>query len=458
METTISPRTLPQFRGNVISASDTDYDVARKVHNGMIDKFPDYIIKCADEEDVVKVVNYARENQLLLAVRGGGHNGAGLGVCDRGLVLDLSQMRNVKVDPENMTVLAEGGCLLGDLDNASHPFGLAVPTGINSTTGIGGLTLGGGLGHLTRQCGLTIDNLLEARVVLADGRVINTSATENEDLFWAIRGGGGNFGVIISFLFRAHKVHTVYGGPMFWDMSEAKPLMTWYQDFIKQAPDSVNGFFAFHQIPPAPIFPEAFHLEKMCGIVWCCTNEEDANKTFEAVRAFRTPKIDVTGPLPVPALQTMFDDLFAPGMQWYWKGDFVNDLSEEVMDIHVRHAMEIPNFFSGMHLYPINGAASRVPNEDTAWNYRNATWSMVIAGIAPDPADKQLITDFARNYWNDLHPHGAGGAYINFMMEEGDDRVKSTYGANYERLARIKRKYDPQNLFCVNQNIKPCAD
>jgi hypothetical protein len=455
METTSTSKSIPQFRGSVITPGHADYETARKVHNGMIDKCPGFIARCADETDVVKAIQFARENDLLVAVRGGGHNGAGLGVCDQGLVIDLSAMRNVTVDPVAKTVRAQGGCLLGDLDTAAHPHGLAVPTGINATTGIGGLTLGGGLGHLTRFGGLTIDNLLEADVVLADGKIVKASPTENEDLFWAIRGGGGNFGVVTSFLFRAHSVHTVYGGPMFWHMDDAKALMAWYQDFIKQAPDSVGGFFAFHKIPPAPMFPEQYHLQTMCGIVWCCVDEEEAAEVFDTVRKFRTPLIDAVGPLPVPALQTMFDDLFAPGMYWYWKGDFVKHLSSEVMDVHIKHAHKIPNFFSGMHLYPVNGAASRVKNEDTAWNYRDATWSMVIVGISPDPAEKELVTGFARDYWQELHPFGAGGAYINFMMEEGADRVKATYGSNYEKLTRVKAKYDPDNVFRVNQNIKP---
>ncbi len=447
---------LPQFKGKVIAPQDADYDTARSVHNAMIDKHPGLIVQCTDDDDVAMAVNYARDNTILLAIKGGGHNGAGLGVCDGGLVIDLSKMKNIQVNPEDNTVLVGGGCLLGDIDAATHPFGLAVPTGINATTGIGGLTLGGGLGYLTRKCGLTIDNLLEATIVLADGQLVKASATENEDLFWAIRGGGGNFGVVTSFLFRTHPISTVYGGPMFWKMSEAKEMMQWYEKFIKEAPENISGFFAFHQIAPVPMFPEQFHLEIMCGIVWCFSGEmEKAEEVFQAIRAFKTPSIDLVGPLPMPIMQSLFDDLFVAGNQWYWKGDFVKDLSEEVIDIHIQHASKIPNFFSGMHLYPINGAASRIGKHETPWNYRDATWAMVIAGIDPDPANKELVTNFARDYWKALHPYGAGGAYVNFMMEEGEDRVKATYGENYERLVKIKSKYDPTNLFRVNQNIKP---
>jgi UDP-N-acetylenolpyruvoylglucosamine reductase len=456
METNPTSPFLPLFRGKVIAPQDSEYDTARSVHNAMIDKHPNLIVQCADDNDVIMAVGYARENDLLLAVRGGGHNGAGLGVCDGGLVIDLSMMKQIQVNPEEKTVLVGGGCLLGDVDAATHPFGLAVPTGINASTGIGGLTLGGGLGYLTRKCGLTIDNLLEATVVLADGRLVKTSATENEDLFWAIRGGGGNFGVVTSFLFRAHPISTVYGGPMFWKLSEAKEMMLWYQTFIKEAPDTINGFFNFHQIAPVPMFPEQFHLERMCGIVWCYTGDMDkAEEVFQPIRAFKPPSIDMAGPLPMPVIQSLFEDLFAKGNQWYWKGDFVKDLSEEVIDIHIEHAGKIPNFNSGMHLYPVNGAASRIRKNETAWNYRESTWSMVIAGVDPDPANKDSVIHFARNYWNALHPYGAGGAYVNFMMEEGEDRVKATYGDNYARLATIKGKYDPGNLFRVNQNIKP---
>jgi hypothetical protein len=456
METKSFAQTYPDFKGKVITAQEPEYETARKVHNGMIDKHPDLILKCLGSNDVIMAVNYARTNKLLLAVKGGGHNGAGLGMCDGGVVIDLSLMRNVTVNQQNSTVLVEGGCTLGDLDTATHAYGLAVPSGINSTTGIGGLTLGGGLGHLTRRCGLTIDNLLEAKIVLADGKLVTASASEHADLFWAIRGGGGNFGVVVSFLFKAHPISMVYGGPMFWNMDKAKELMFWYQTFIKQAPDEIGGFFAFHQIPPDPMFPEPFHLQTMCGIVWCHTGEtEKAEAFFKEFRENMKPDIDLVGSLPVPVIQTLFDGLFLPGYQWYWKGDFVKTLTEEVIDIHIKNAWKIPNFFSGMHLYPINGAAARVGKDDTAWNYRDATWAMVIAGVDPDVNNKDRIIRFSKDYWTELHPFTEGGSYVNFMMEEGEDRIRSTYGGNYKRLALVKREYDPDNLFRVNQNIKP---
>ncbi|GAB3221631.1 FAD-binding oxidoreductase [Spirosoma arcticum] len=454
---------IAQFRaslqGLLIEPHDADYQTARSVYNGMIDKCPALIARCATETDVIASVNFAREHGLLVAVKGGGHNGAGLGVCQEGLVIDLSPMKHIEVNPAERTVRVQGGCLLRELDAATHAHGLVVPTGINGTTGVAGLTLGGGLGYLTRQCGLTIDNLLAADMVLADGRLVKASATENPDLFWAIRGGGGNFGVVTSFLFRAYPISTVVAGPMLWDMNDARAMLRWYRTFIKEAPDTLNGWFAFLTVPPGPPFPEALHLKKMCGIVWCYSGPaEDAEQVFEPIRQFKQPVLEMVGSMPVPAMQGMFDALYPPGLQWYWKGDYVNELNDEAIELHLKYGEALPSMLSTMHLYPINGAASRVSNGATAWGYRDATWAMVIAGVDPDPANKDTITNWARDYWQDLHPHSAGGSYINFMMEEGEDRVKATYGDNYPRLATIKANYDPDNLFRVNQNIRPQAD
>lgn len=455
METESIAQLPLQLKGQLIAPQDPEYDTARKVYNGMIDKRPALIARCTCVEDVQTMVHYARENKLLVAIRGGGHNGAGLGTCNDGLVIDLSGMKRIEVNAETQTVLVEGGCLLKELDAATHPYGLTVPTGVNGTTGVAGLTLGGGLGYLTRHCGLTIDNLLEATLVLADGRVVKASARENEDLFWAIRGGGGNFGVVTSFLFQAHPISTVVAGPMFWELEDAKEMMQWYREYILTAPDELNGWFAFLTVPPGPPFPEHLHLRKLCGILWCYSGPtEGAEEYLAAIRRVKTPALDLVGPMPVPVMQGMFDALYPPGIHTYWKADFVNELSDEAIDIHIRHAHQLPTLLSTMHLYPINGAASRVANDATAWNYRDATWAMVILGIDPDPENDELITDWAKRYWQELHPYGAGGAYVNFMMEEGEDRVKATYGQNYARLATIKAKYDPDNFFRVNQNIR----
>jgi FAD/FMN-containing dehydrogenase len=449
------------LRGELIQPDSTDYDDARKVYNAMIDRHPRLIARCADAGDVINAVNFGRENNLLVAVRGGGHNGGGLGVCDDGLVIDLSPIRYTRVDSAARTVRVGGGCRWGDVDHATHAFGLATPTGIISTTGVGGLTLGGGLGHLTRKYGLTIDNLLAVDMVLADGHFITASAEENEDLFWAVRGGGGNFGIAVSFLFRSHPVSTVYAGPMLWELDQATEIMQWYRDFITVAPEDINGFFAFLAVPPVPHFPERFHHKKMCGFVWCYTGPmEKAEDTFKPIRSLGPipPAIDLVGPIPHPALQSMFDPIYPPGMQWYWRADFVNKLSDEAIALHLKYGSGLPTSHSTMHLYPVNGAVHRVGSRDTAWSYRDATWSQVIVGVDPDPANNERITRWTKEYWEALHPHSAGGAYVNFMMEEGQDRIRATYRDNYERLVAVKNKYDPANLFRVNQNIKPAVD
>ena len=443
-------------RGRIIEPTDKDYDDARKVYNAMIDKKPRLIVRCADVADVIACVNFARENRLLLSIRGGGHNAGGLGIADDALVIDLAPIKYTRVDPEAGTVMVGGGCVWGDVDHATHAFGFAVPSGIISTTGVGGLTLGGGIGHLTRKCGLTIDNLISADVVLADGRFVKANANENADLFWALRGGGGNFGVVTSFTFTLHKIDMIYGGPMLYELSETIEVMKWYRELIPSAADDLNGFFAFMTVPPAPPFPEQLHLKKMCGIVWACTApKEKAEEMFKPIRAFKKPALDLVGLLPQPALQSMFDALYPPGLQWYWRADFVNELSDKAIAEHICFGQALPSMHSTMHLYPINGAASRVSKHATAWNYRDANWAQVMVGVDPDPANKEKITSWAKRYFDALHPYSAGGAYVNFMMDEGEDRVKATYGENYERLVAIKNKYDPQNLFRVNQNVKP---
>jgi FAD/FMN-containing dehydrogenase len=447
-----------RLRGELIRPGDAAYAAARKVYNGMIDKRPALIARCANAADVIAAVNFAHDHNLTLAVRGGGHHGAGLCSCDDGLVIDLAGMRGVRVDPATRTARAEGGCLLGDVDHATHAFGLATPFGIMSTTGVGGLTLGGGLGHLTRTCGLSIDNLLEADVVLADGRLVTASEREHADLFWALRGGGGNFGVVTSFLFKLHPVGTVYGGPMLWPIEQATEIMRWYRDFIVRAPEELNGFFAFLNVPPGPPFPEAWHAKNVCGIVWCCTAPtEQAEELFRPIRQRFPPAIDFVGSLPYDGLQSMFDALYPPGLQWYWRADFVNELSDAAIGRHLEYGAHLPTLLSTMHLYPINGAVHRVGKNDTAFSYRNSTWGSVIAGIDPDPANATKIKDWTVAYWEALHPYSAGGAYVNMMMDEGQERVQASYRDNYARLVEVKQRYDPTNLFHVNQNIKPTA-
>ncbi len=445
-----------QLRGRLVVKGDDNYDSARKIYNAMIDKKPGLIAYCNDVADVITAIHFGRDNKLLTAVRGGGHNGGGLGLCDDGLVIDLSGIRYVKVDPDNKTATVGGGSTWGDVDHATHAFGLAVPAGIISTTGVGGLTLGGGIGHLTRQFGLTIDNLLGCDVVLATGKQVHASATENPDLFWALRGGGGNFGIVTSFTYRLNPADTVYAGPMLWEAEKGPEMMKWYGDFIKKAPEDINGFFLYMIVPPGPPFPEHLHLKNMCGVVWSHTGSvEAAEKAFAPIRKQFPPALDLVGPLPQPVLNSMFDGLYPPGHLWYWRADYVNDLSEEAIAMHKKFGTNIPTMQSSMHLYPINGKASRVGNKDTAWSYRDSTWACVIVGVDPDPANREKITKWTKDYWEALHPYSAGGAYVNFMMDEGQERIKATYRGNYERLAQIKKKYDPDNFFRVNQNIQP---
>jgi hypothetical protein len=443
------------LRGDLVTRESANYDEVRAIFNAMIDKKPAALARCVDTTDVQTCVNYARANKVPLAIRGGGHNAGGLGLVDDGLVIDLALMRGIRVNPKDNTIRVQGGCRWGDVDHAAHPYGLAVPSGIISTTGVGGLTLGGGVGHLSRGCGLTIDNLLEADVVLADGSMVVASATENPDLFWALRGGGGNFGVVTSFKFQGHPVSTIFGGPTLWELDRTEEIMKWYRDFILSAPENLTGFFAFLTVPPAPPFPEHLHLHKMCGVVWCYTGDmAKAEEVFAPILALK-PDLPGVGAMPFPALNSAFDGLYPPGHQWYWRADFFTEISDESIAAHAEWGKKLPTMQSTMHLYPIDGAPHRVGPGDTAWSYREANWAGVIVGVDPDPANKDLLRDWAVGYWDDVHPHSSGGAYVNFMMEEGQERVQASYRGNYGRLAKIKAKYDPNNLFRVNQNILP---
>lgn len=443
------------FKGNLIAPSDPGYEEARHVYNGMIDRRPALIAQCGGTEDVVAAVKAARKHGLTVAVRGGGHNAAGLGVWNDALVIDLSQMRSVRVDASAGTIRAEGGCIWSDVDKAGHAQGLTVPSGFVSSTGVGGLTLGGGLGYLARSRGLTIDNLLEVAIVLADGTQVTANADAHPDLFWAVRGGGGNFGVVTSFLFRAQPVTMVYGGPMVWPLEHGMDVMRMFDDLVEHGPDQLGGFFAYLTVPPVAPFPEEWQLRKVCGVVWCYDGPQaEAEQLLAPVRA-TGPVIDFTGPLPWPALQSMFDALYPAGLQWYWKADFFGSLNDTTMAIHAKYGEQLPTPFSTMHLYPVNGVAGRVPADATAWNYRDAKYGAVMVGVSPDPADNEQMTAWARDYWSELHPHSLGGAYVNMMMEEGDERVRDAYGANYARLAQVKARYDPDNFFHVNQNIRP---
>ena len=464
MSTTSTPaaalrRELSGFEGELIVPDDAGYEEARKVYNAMIDKRPALIARCAGPADVALAIGLARDHDLPLAVRGGGHNGAGLGTCDGGVVIDLSLLKAIDVEPDARVVRVGGGCTWAEVDRATGEYGLATPSGIISTTGVGGLTLGGGLGHLTRKFGLTIDNLLEAEMVLASGETVRTSAHEHPDLFWAIRGGGGNFGVVTSFTFRLHDVGTIFGGPTFWAVEDAPEVLRAYREFLPSAPRELNGFFAFHIVPPAPPFPEAIHLRHVCGIVWCYVGaeEEGAKAIAPLLAAVPEPLMHGVHSMPHAMLQGAFDGLYPPGHQWYWRADFVSEVPDEAVDIHARFGAAPPTMQSAMHMYPIDGAAHDVAPGDTAWSYRDANWATVFVGVDPDPRNADAIRRWAVGFQEALHPYSAGGAYVNMMMDEGEDRVRASYRDNYDRLAQIKRAYDPHNLFRVNQNIRPAA-
>ncbi|MGD8429717.1 MAG: FAD-binding oxidoreductase [Ectothiorhodospiraceae bacterium] len=445
------------LRGPMVLPNDPAYEESRRVYNAMIDRRPRLIARCTDVADVIQTVNFARQHELPLAVRGGGHNGAGLGVCDDGVVADLGGLRGVRVDPETRTARVGGGCTWGDVDHATHAFGMATPSGFLSTTGVGGLTLGGGIGYLSRTHGLTIDNLVSVDMVLADGSFVTASEAKNADLFWAVRGGGGNFGVATSFEFRLHPVDVVHGGPMFWPMERAGEIMRIWHDYILAASEDVNGWFGLVTVPPAPPFPEAFHGQKMCAIVWCDTAEStQAQARLDAIRReFGPPSIDFAGPIPFPALQSLFDPIYPPGLQWYWKADFFREISEDAIEVNLEHGSRLPTMHSTMHLYPINGAAHRVGRTETAFSFRDANFAQVIVGVDPDPANNDRRVKWAREYWNAMHPYSAGGAYVNMIMDEGQDQIRAAYRENYDRLVEVKNRYDPGNLFRINQNIQP---
>jgi FAD binding domain/Berberine and berberine like len=446
-----------RFAGELIGPEDTGYEDARKVYNAMIDKRPALIARCTGPDDVAKLVAFARGRDLPLAVRGGGHNGAGLGTVDDGVVIDLSPIKHIEVDPQARTARVGGGCTWGEVDRATNEHGLATPSGIISTTGVGGLTLGGGLGHLTRRYGLAIDNLLEAEMVLASGERVRASADEHPDLYWAIRGGGGNFGVVTSFLFRLHEVNMVVGGPTFWPLESAAEVLSVYRDFLPAAPRELNGFFAFHTVPPAPPFPEELHLRKVCGVVWCHTGSEEdaAGAMAPLLDALPEPLMHGVARMPHPALQSAFDALYPKGHQWYWRADFVKEVPDEAVQLHAKFGAEMPTMQSLMHLYPIDGAAHDVASSDTAWGYRDARWATTYAGVDPDPANADAIRQWTIDYFEALHPYSAGGGYVNMMMEEGQERVRASYRDNYPRLVRTKESYDSQNLFRRTQNIQP---
>ena len=457
-KTTLTADTLQEFkgrlRGEIIQPHDASYNEARKVYNAMHDRRPALIIEAAGVADVIAAVTFARKHDSLLAVRGGGHSASGFGTCDDGAVLDLGRLKGVRVDPERRTVRAEGGCTWGDLDHATHAFGLATPGGIVSTTGIAGLTLGGGMGYLARRCGLSCDNLLSADVVTADGNFVTCSEDRERDLFWGIRGGGGNFGIVTSFEYRLHPVADIFGGPVFFPLDG--DVVRSYRDFIGKAPEELGAIFAFTMAPPLPFLPEAWHGKPVSAVVACWTGAiEDGEEILAPLKDWGQIIGAHLGRMPYPALNSLFDELVPPGLQQYWKANFVRELPDKAIEAHLEYAVRVPCVESGTFLFPIDGACHRVPRGGTAFAHRDVPFSTVIAGAWPDPADNAQNMRWVREYYEALRPHSEEGGYVNFMSGDDQDRVRVNYGDNYARLVQLKARYDPANLFHINQNIDP---
>ena len=380
----------------------------------------------------------------------------GFGTVDDGVVVDLSGMRRVTVDGQTRTARAGGGATWGDFNDATGAHGLATTGGIISTTGVGGLTLGGGIGYLARGLGLSCDNLISAEVVTADGRVIEASASQHEDLFWALRGGGGNFGVVTALEFRLSPVETIFGGPIFFEIDDTADVLRFFRDFIADAPEQYGGFPAFQIAPPLPFIPENRHGDTLIAMVNCWSGDNaQGERVINQVRSIAPPVAELIGPMPYPALNSAFDALVPPGLQHYWKANFVTELTDAAIDAHVTHGPNVPVVNSTVHIYPINGACHRVSSDATAFAYREANFATVIAGMWPNPADNEANTAWVRDYYAATAPLSEEGGYINFMAGDDQDRIKVNYGGNYSRLVDVKRAYDPENLFHVNQNIKP---
>ncbi|MGW5642119.1 FAD-binding oxidoreductase [Saccharopolyspora sp. NPDC003752] len=443
-------------RGAVIDRDDPGFDEARRVYNAMIDRRPQVVVRCRNAGDVVAAVDYARENGLDLAVRGGGHSVPGFGTCDDGVVIDLAPMRGVRVVPGARTVRAEGGATWGDVDAATHAFGLATTGGIISSTGIGGLTLGGGIGHLARGQGLTCDNLISADVVTAGGELVVADEQRHADLFWALRGGGGNFGVVTSFEYRLAPVRDIYGGLIFFELDQITNVLRAYREIIAAAPEQLSAFPAFQIAPPLPFIPEERHGDTLIAIVACWAGHVDAGPAVvQPLRDIAPIVAEHLGPMPYPLLNGAFDVLVPPGLQHYWKANFVVELTDEMIAAHVEHGPRVPVVNSTVHIYPINGACHRVAPDATAFAYRDANFATVIAGMWPDPADNPANIAWVRDYYAATSPHSEAGGYVNFMAGDDQDRIRANYRGNYDRLVQVKKAYDPDNLFHLNQNIRP---
>ncbi|TML72398.1 MAG: FAD-binding oxidoreductase [Actinobacteria bacterium] len=457
-ETALATALGARIRGTAIGPEDPAYADARLVHNGMIDRRPALIARCRDAADVIQALAFARGEGLDVTVRCGAHSGSGQASVDGALQIDLTPIGYVHVDPVQRLARVGGGAMLGDVDHATHGFGLAAPFGTVSTTGVGGLTLGGGVGYLSRRWGLSIDNLVGADVVLADGTFVSASEDANSDLFWALRGGGGNFGIVTEFRFQLHPVGNVIGGPMLWPLDKTEQILSLYRDWMPEQPDDIYAFFAVLSVPPGDPFPAELHLRKACALVWCNTAPEaEAKEAMDTFRAVAPPMLDGTGEMPFPALQSAFDPLLPFGTRMYWRGGVVKEVPDAAIPEYERFGNSAPTWASQTHVYPIDAAASRPGVDSTAWPWRDARWSQVFVGVDYEPGRDDELRDWAVGFSEALRPYSMDAGYVNFMMDEGDDRVRGAYGPNYERLTQIKAKYDPDNVFHANHNIRPAS-
>ncbi|XAS65106.1 FAD-binding oxidoreductase [Micrococcaceae bacterium Sec5.8] len=445
-----------QVRGQVITSGDAGYDEARTVQNGMIDKRPAAVVRVSQVADVIASVNFARDHSLAVAVRGGGHSGPGYGTADDALVIDFAGTRGVRVDPASRTARTEAGATWADFNHATHAFGLATTGGIVGSTGVSGLTLGGGIGYLNRKYGLSCDNLLSADVVTAEGKFLTAREGENDDLFWALRGGGGNFGVVTSLEFQLHPVDMVHAGIIIYPLEHAETVAKFYREQLAAAPEEFGAFLAFHQGPPVPFLPEEWHGKPVCIVVGMWTGDPaEGQSRWQPFLDAAPVAGSMVGPMPYPALNSAFDGMYPKGLLAYWKAAFLSELNDGIIDVHLDFARRVPTVQTAVHLYPIDGAVHQVGAADTAFPNRSARFSPVIACHWQDPADTAANIAWVRDYAAALQPYSETAGYINFMDGDDQGRVAENYGPNYARLREVKATYDPQNLFHVNQNIVP---
>jgi FAD/FMN-containing dehydrogenase len=458
---TVPARAIGELRrrvaGEVVTPDDPAYDEHRRVWNGSIDRHPALVIRCAGVPDVQAAVAFAREHELLTAVRGGGHSFPGQSTCDGGIVIDLGPMKRVEVDPRTGTARAEGGVLLGELDAAAQRHGLAVPAGIVSHTGVAGLTLGGGLGWQQRRYGLTVDNLLEVELVTAAGDVVTASEEENPELFWGLRGGGGNFGIATSFRFRANPIGPqVMAGPVFWRMADAPEVLRFYRDWVAGCPDELTTIVIERRLPDLVVVPRSLVGERVVSVVACWAGAvEEGARVLRPLKSFGSPLLDLCEPKPFLTHQSMFDPSYRHGRWYYVRSCDVAALTDEVIDITVDHGHRITSPLSSLTLWQMGGAVARVREEETAFHGRDAGFTFNIGGNTETQEGFEAERACARSFWDDLAPHHTS-VYVNFLMDEGEERVRQAYGAaKHDRLKALKRRYDPTNLFRLNQNVRP---